>query len=145
MKHIFAIIQPTRLIPVKEALQNAGVRGMTVTEASGFGQQGGVTDTSHGVEYRVDLLPKVRIDVVVTDKLVDKAVEAIIESARSGRIGDGKIFVSEVKRAYRIRTGEKDDAALLDSAEPPKKEAEKKPARRLRLRRKKKPAAAAKR
>jgi len=116
---------------------------MTVTEVSGFGQQGGVTDTSHGVEYRVDLLPKVRIDVVVPDKLVDKAVEAIIESARSGRVGDGKVFVSEVKRAYRIRTGEKDDAALLDSEEPPsKKKAEKKPSRRLRLRRKKKPAAA---
>ncbi|MBI2965003.1 MAG: P-II family nitrogen regulator [Chloroflexi bacterium] len=141
MKQIIAIIQPTRLIPVKEALQAAGVRGMTVTEASGFGQQGGVTDTSHGVEYRVDLLPKIRIDAVVPDKLLDKAVKAIIQSARSGRIGDGKIFVSEVRRAYRIRTGERDDAALVDSQEPPQKEA-KKPRRRpaIRLRRRKKTA-----
>lgn len=145
MKHIFAIIQPTRLIPVKEALQAAGVRGMTVTEASGFGQQGGVTDTSHGVEYRVDLLPKVRIDVIVPDKLLDKAVDAIIDSARSGRIGDGKIFVSEVRRAYRIRTGERDDAALMDSAAPPTKEP-KKPRRRpgIRLRRRRKATAARK-
>jgi nitrogen regulatory protein PII len=145
LKHIIAIIQPTRLMPVKEALQAAGVRGMTVTEASGFGQQGGVTDTSHGVEYRVDLLPKVRLDVVVVDKLLDKAVKAIIDSARSGRIGDGKIFVSEVRRAYRIRTGERDDAALLDSpapaeAQPPKKR--RRPA--IRLRRRKKSASAKK-
>jgi nitrogen regulatory protein PII len=142
LKQIIAIIQPTRLIPVKEALQAAGVRGMTVTEASGFGQQGGVTETSHGVEYRVELLPKVRIDVVVPDKLLDKTVKAIIESARSGRIGDGKIFVSEVRRAYRIRTGERDDAALIDSQPPPKKES-KKPRRRpaIRLRRRKKTAA----
>lgn len=142
MKHIIAIIQPTRLIPVKEALQAAGIRGMTVMEASGFGQQGGVTDTSHGVEYRVDLLPKIRLDVVVTDKLLDKAVDAIVESARSGRIGDGKIFVSEVRRAYRIRTGERDDAALLESPTPPPKKA-KKPGRRpaIRLRRRKKTAA----
>jgi nitrogen regulatory protein P-II 1 len=140
LKQITAIIQPTRLVPVKEALQAAGVRGMTVTEASGFGQQGGVTDTSHGVEYRVDLLPKVRIDVVVPDKLLDKAVEAIIESARSGRIGDGKIFVTEVRRAYRIRTGERDDAALVDSPVPPAKEPAPKTRRRpaIRLRRRKK-------
>ncbi|MBI4306574.1 MAG: P-II family nitrogen regulator [Chloroflexi bacterium] len=140
MKHILAIIQPTRLVPVKEALQKAGVKGMTVTEASGFGQQGGVTDTLHGVEYRVDLLPKIRIDVVVPDKLLDRAVEAIIDSARSGRIGDGKIFVTEVKRAYRIRTGERDDAALVESVVPPVEQSEqpKKPRRRLRLRRRKK-------
>lgn len=140
MKHILAIIQPTRLLPVKEALQKAGVKGMTVTEASGFGQQGGVTDTLHGVEYRVDLLPKIRIDVVVPDKLLDRAVEAIMDSARSGRIGDGKIFVTEVKRAYRIRTGERDDAALVESVIPPERPTEepKKPRRRLRLRRRKK-------
>jgi len=143
LKHIVAIIQPTRLVPVKEALQAAVVRGMTVTEASGFGQQGGVTDTSHGVEYRVDLLPKIRLDIVVVDKMVDRAVKAIIDSARSGRIGDGKIFVSEVRRAYRIRTGERDDAALLDSptppgAQPPKKR--RRPALRLRRRKKGAPA-----
>ena len=143
MKHIIAIIQPTRLVPVKEALQTAGVRGMTVTEASGFGQQGGVTDTSHGVEYRVDLLSKIRLDIVVVDKMVDRAVKAIIDSARSGRIGDGKIFVSEVRRAYRIRTGERDDAALLDSPAPPETQPTKKrrsPALRLRRRKKSAPA-----
>ncbi len=112
MKEITAIIQPIRLGPVRDALSDAGVHGMTVTDARGFGSQGGSTDTYRGIEYRVEYVPKTRIDVVVTDDAVDTAVEAIMGAARTGNVGDGKIFVRDVSAVYRIRTGERDDVAL---------------------------------
>lgn len=112
MKEITAIIQPIRLGPVRDALSSAGVHGMTVSDARGFGSQGGSTDTYRGVEYRVEYVPKTRIEVVVTDDLTEKAVDAIIGAARTGHVGDGKVWVREVTAAYRIRTGERDDVAL---------------------------------
>lgn len=112
MKEITAIIQPIRLGPVRDALSAAGVHGMTVTDARGFGSQGGSTDTYRGVEYRVEYVPKARIDVVIEDSLADAAIEAIIGAARTGNVGDGKIFVRDVASVYRIRTGERDEVAL---------------------------------
>jgi len=112
MKRIEAIVKPFKLDEVKGALTEIGVSGMTVTEARGFGRQKGHTELYRGAEYVVDLIPKVRIEVVVPDALLEKAVIAITRSARTGRIGDGKIFVSDVAEAVRIRTGERSEGAL---------------------------------
>ena len=112
MKKIEAIIKPFKLDEVKEALHEIGVSGITVTEAKGFGRQKGHTELYRGAEYIVDFLPKVRLEVVVDDNQVDRVVEAIATAARTGRIGDGKIFVSTVDRAVRIRTGETDLDAI---------------------------------
>jgi nitrogen regulatory protein P-II 1 len=106
MKKIEAIIKPFKLDEVKEALQEIGLQGITVTEAKGFGRQKGHTELYRGAEYVVDFLPKVKIELVLSDDLVEKAVEAIQNSAKTGRIGDGKIFISGVDDAIRIRTGE---------------------------------------
>jgi nitrogen regulatory protein P-II 1 len=106
MKKIEAIIKPFKLDEVKEALHEAGVAGITVTEAKGFGRQKGHTELYRGAEYIVDFLPKVKIEVVVSDAIVDGAVEAIRKAAQTGRIGDGKIFISNIEGAIRIRTGE---------------------------------------
>jgi len=106
MKKIEAIIKPFKLDEVKEALQEVGLQGITVLEAKGFGRQKGHTELYRGAEYVVDFLPKVKIEVVLGDDMLDKAVEAIQASAKTGRIGDGKIFISEVIDAIRIRTGE---------------------------------------
>jgi nitrogen regulatory protein P-II 1 len=112
MKKIEAIIKPFKLDEVKEALQEIGLQGITVTEAKGFGRQKGHTELYRGAEYVVDFLPKVKIEVVLSDDLVDKAVEAIQQAARTGRIGDGKIFISSIENAVRIRTGETGQDAL---------------------------------
>jgi nitrogen regulatory protein P-II 1 len=112
MKKIEAIIKPFKLDEVKGALMEIGVQGMTVTEARGFGRQKGHTELYRGAEYRVDLIPKLKIEAVVPDALLEKAVIAITQSARTGRIGDGKIFVSDVVDALRIRTGERADRAI---------------------------------
>ena len=106
MKKIEAIIKPFKLDEVKEALHEIGLQGLTVTEAKGFGRQKGHTELYRGAEYVVDFLPKVKIEVVLDDAMVEKAVEAITQAARTGRIGDGKIFISTVEEAIRIRTGE---------------------------------------
>ena len=106
MKKIEAIIKPFKLDDVKEALTELGVIGMTVTEVRGFGRQKGHTELYRGSEYTVDFLPKVKIEVVLADEMLDKAVEAIQRSAKTGRIGDGKIFISTIEEAIRIRTGE---------------------------------------
>jgi nitrogen regulatory protein P-II 1 len=112
MKKIEAIIKPFKLEEVKGALMEIGVQGLTVTEARGFGRQKGHTELYRGAEYVVDFIPKVKIEAVVPDALFEKAVLAITESARTGRIGDGKIFVSDVTDAVRIRTGERSEGAL---------------------------------
>ncbi|MDD2893448.1 MAG: P-II family nitrogen regulator [Halothiobacillaceae bacterium] len=112
MKKIEAIIKPFRLDDVREALMELGVTGMTATEVKGFGRQKGHTELYRGAEYVVDFLPKVKIEVVVSDAQVDAIVDAILKTAKTGKIGDGKIFVSTVERAIRIRTGEEDDAAV---------------------------------
>ncbi len=112
MKKIEAVIKPFKLVEVKEALAELGVLGMTVCEVKGFGRQKGHTEIYRGSEYTVDFLPKVKIETVLADQLVDQAVQAIMKAARTGKIGDGKIFVSPVAEAYRIRTGEHDDEAL---------------------------------
>ncbi|MGL4525526.1 MAG: P-II family nitrogen regulator [Aestuariivirga sp.] len=106
MKKIEAIIKPFKLDEVKEALQGIGVQGITVLEAKGFGRQKGHTELYRGAEYVVDFLPKVKIEVVLNDSMVEEAIEAIKTAAQTGRIGDGKIFVSSVEQAVRIRTGE---------------------------------------
>ena len=106
MKKIEAIIKPFKLDEVKEALQEIGLQGITVIEAKGFGRQKGHTELYRGAEYVVDFLPKVKIEVVLSDEMVDKAVDAIQAAAKTGRIGDGKIFISSVEEAIRIRTGE---------------------------------------
>jgi len=106
MKKIEAIIKPFKLDEVKEALHELGLQGITVTEAKGFGRQKGHTELYRGAEYVVDFLPKVKIEIVVTDAALDGAVEAIRKAAQTGRIGDGKIFVSNIEEAIRIRTGE---------------------------------------
>jgi nitrogen regulatory protein P-II 1 len=106
MKKIEAIIKPFKLDEVKEALQDVGIQGITVTEAKGFGRQKGHTELYRGAEYVVDFLPKVKLEVVLEDSLVERAIEAIEQAARTGRIGDGKIFVSAIEEAIRIRTGE---------------------------------------
>jgi nitrogen regulatory protein P-II 1 len=112
MKKIEAIIKPFKLDEVKEALQEAGIQGLSVTEVKGFGRQKGHTELYRGAEYVVDFLPKVKIEVVLTDDMVDVAIEAIISAARTDKIGDGKIFVSPVEQAIRIRTGETGDDAV---------------------------------
>ena len=112
MKKIEAIIKPFKLDEVKEALHEVGLQGITVVEAKGFGRQKGHTELYRGAEYVVDFLPKVKIEVVCEDTLVERAVEAITNAARTGRIGDGKIFISSVEEAIRIRTGEKGEAAV---------------------------------
>jgi nitrogen regulatory protein P-II 1 len=106
MKKIEAIIKPFKLDEVKEALHEVGIQGITVTEAKGFGRQKGHTELYRGAEYVVDFLPKVKIEVVMEDALVERAVEAILQAAHTGRIGDGKIFISNIEEAIRIRTGE---------------------------------------
>ena len=112
MKKIEAIIKPFKLDEVKEALHEVGIKGITVTEAKGFGRQKGHTELYRGAEYVVDFLPKVKIEVVCDDAVLERAVEAIINSARTGRIGDGKIFVSTVEDVIRIRTGERGEDAI---------------------------------
>ena len=112
MKKIEAIIKPFKLDEVKEALQAVGIQGITVTEAKGFGRQKGHTELYRGAEYVVDFLPKVKLEIVVPDDLVAKAIEAIQSAARTGRIGDGKIFISSIEQAIRIRTGESGNDAL---------------------------------
>jgi len=112
MKKIEAIIKPFKLDEVREALSALGVSGLTVTEVKGFGRQKGHTELYRGAEYVVDFLPKVKIELVVPDALTDTAIDAIIKSARTGKIGDGKIFVSNVEQVVRIRTGETGEAAV---------------------------------
>ena len=112
MKKIEAIIKPFKLDEVREALSALGVSGLTVTEVKGFGRQKGHTELYRGAEYVVDFLPKVKIELVVAESMVDAAIEAIVKSARTGKIGDGKIFVSQVDQVVRIRTGETGEAAV---------------------------------
>src|SRR5512147_2778499 len=112
MKKIEAIIKPFKLDEVKEALQDIGLQGITVIEAKGFGRQKGHTELYRGAEYVVDFLPKVKIEVVVEDNMVEPAIEAIVKSARTGKIGDGKIFVTAVSHVVRIRTGETNESAV---------------------------------
>ncbi|HKQ16806.1 MAG TPA: P-II family nitrogen regulator [Steroidobacteraceae bacterium] len=112
MKLISAIIKPFKLDDVRAALSEIGVSGMTVTEVKGFGRQRGHTELYRGAEYVVDFVPKTRIEVAVKDALVDQVVEAIIGAAKTGKVGDGKIFITELERVLRIRTGETDDQAL---------------------------------
>jgi len=112
MKKIEAIIKPFKLEEVREALSEIGVSGLTVTEVKGFGRQKGHTELYRGAEYVVDFLPKVKIEAVLTDESVDQAVEAIIKAARTGKIGDGKIFVIPVEQVVRIRTGETGETAV---------------------------------
>ena len=112
MKKIEAIIKPFKLDDVKEALTEIGVVGMTVTEVRGFGRQKGHTELYRGSEYTVDFLPKVKIEVAVTDDLAERVIEAIIAAAKTGKVGDGKIFVTNLEQVYRIRTGETGDQAV---------------------------------
>ncbi len=112
MKKIEAIVKPFKLDEVREALSALGVSGLTVTEVKGFGRQKGHTELYRGAEYVVDFLPKVKIELVVAESMVDAAIEAIVKSARTGKIGDGKIFVSQVDQVVRIRTGETGEAAV---------------------------------
>ena len=112
MKKIEAIVKPFKLDEVREALSEVGVTGLTVTEVKGFGRQKGHTELYRGAEYVVDFLPKVKIEVVLTDDMVDRAIEAIEKAANTGKIGDGKIFVFELEKVIRIRTGETDAQAL---------------------------------
>ena len=112
MKLITAVVKPFRLDDVRNALAEVGVQGMTVTEVKGFGRQRGHTELYRGAEYVVDFLPKVKVEVAVSDDLVDRAIEAIIEAAKTGKVGDGKIFVTDLLQVYRIRTGETGDQAI---------------------------------
>ena len=112
MKKIEAVVKPFKLDEVREALAEVGVTGLTVTEVKGFGRQKGHTELYRGAEYVVDFLPKVKIEVVVTDQMLDPAIDAIIKAARTGKIGDGKIFVTDVEQVVRIRTGETNEAAI---------------------------------
>jgi nitrogen regulatory protein P-II 1 len=112
MKKVEAVIKPFKLDEVKEALHEVGIKGITVTEAKGFGRQKGHTELYRGAEYVVDFLPKVKIEVIMEDALVERAVEAIMDAAHTGRIGDGKIFVSPVEEVVRIRTGERGNDAI---------------------------------
>ncbi|MGB9130006.1 MAG: P-II family nitrogen regulator [Thiobacillus sp.] len=112
MKKIEAIIKPFKLDEVREALSDIGVTGLTVTEVKGFGRQKGHTELYRGAEYVVDFLPKVKLEVVIADSLLERAMEAIINAARTGKIGDGKIFVTAVEQVVRIRTGESGEAAI---------------------------------
>ena len=112
MKKIEAVLKPFKLDEVREALSEVGVTGLTVTEVKGFGRQKGHTELYRGAEYVVDFLPKVKIEIVVSDNLVDEAVETIVNAARTGKIGDGKIFVTSVEQVVRIRTDETGDTAI---------------------------------
>ena len=112
MKIVMAIIKPFKLEEVRDALTAIGVHGLTVTEVKGYGRQKGHTEIYRGAEYAVSFLPKIKIEVVVASGTVDKAVEAIVRTARTGQIGDGKIFVSPIDHAVRVRTGETDDSAI---------------------------------
>jgi nitrogen regulatory protein P-II 1 len=112
MKKVEAIIKPFKLDEVREALSDIGINGLTVTEVKGFGRQKGHTELYRGAEYVVDFLPKIKVEIVLSDSLVDQAVEAIIKAARTGKIGDGKIFVTSVEQTIRIRTGETGDDAV---------------------------------
>jgi nitrogen regulatory protein P-II 1 len=112
MKKIEAIIKPFKLDEVREALHEVGVTGLTVTEVKGFGRQKGHTELYRGAEYVVDFLPKIKLEIVVAEGVVDTAVEAIIKAARTGKIGDGKIFITNVEQIVRIRTGETNEAAI---------------------------------
>ena len=112
MKQITAIIKPFKLEEVREALGEVGVSGLTVTEVKGFGRQKGHTELYRGAEYVVDFLPKVKVEVVLKDSDVDRAIEAIVKAAKTGKIGDGTIFVTAVDRVVRIRTGEQDESAV---------------------------------
>ena len=112
MKLITAVVKPFKADEVKDALKGVGVQGMTVSEAQGFGRQGGHTEVYRGTEYTIDFVPKTRLELVVDDDAVDLVVEAIVNAARTGKIGDGKVWVSDVGRLTRIRTGERDADAL---------------------------------
>ncbi len=112
MKKVEAVVKPFKLDEVREALSELGVTGLTVTEVKGFGRQKGHTELYRGAEYVVDFLPKVKVEVVLADDLVERAIEAIVKAARTGKIGDGKIFVTEVEQVIRIRTGESGEAAV---------------------------------
>ena len=112
MKKIEAIVKPFKLDEVREALSELGVTGLTVTEVKGFGRQKGHTELYRGAEYVVDFLPKVKVEVVIPDALGERAIEAIVKAARTGKIGDGKIFVTSVEQVIRIRTGESGEAAV---------------------------------
>ncbi len=112
MKKIEAIIKPFKLEEVKEALANIGVSGMTISEVKGFGRQKGHTEIYRGSEYTVDFLPKIKMEIVLPDGIVESAVEAIVKAARTGKIGDGKVFVSSIEQAIRIRTEETDEQAI---------------------------------
>jgi nitrogen regulatory protein PII len=112
MKKVEAIIKPFKLDEVREALSEIGVTGLTVTEVKGFGRQKGHTELYRGAEYVVDFLPKVKVEVIVADGLVERAIEAVVKAARTGKIGDGKIFVTTVEQVVRIRTGESGEAAV---------------------------------
>ena len=112
MKLITAVVKPFRLDDVRNALAEVGVQGMTVTEVKGFGRQRGHTELYRGAEYVVDFLPKVKVEVAVTDELVERVIEAITGAAKTGKVGDGKIFVTELVQVYRIRTGETGDQAI---------------------------------
>ena len=112
MKLVTAIVKPFRLDDVRNALSEVGIQGMTVSEVKGFGRQRGHTELYRGAEYVVDFLPKAKIEVAVSDDLVERTVEAIVESARTGKVGDGKIFVTALEQVQRIRTGETGDGAL---------------------------------
>ena len=112
MKQITAVLKPFKLEEVREALAECGVTGLTVTEVKGFGRQKGHTELYRGAEYVVDFLPKVKVEVIVKTDDVDRCVEVIVRAARTGKIGDGKIFITSVERVVRIRTGEEDDSAI---------------------------------
>lgn len=112
MKRITAVIKPFKLDEVREALAGVGITGLTVTEVKGFGRQKGHTELYRGAEYVVDFLPKVKVEVVVPDSATDAAIDAIVKAAKTGRIGDGKIFVANVEQVIRIRTGETDETAI---------------------------------
>jgi nitrogen regulatory protein P-II 1 len=112
MKRLECIVRPHLLDAVKNALQEVGVVGMTVTDVKGFGRQKGHTETYRGTEYKVEFLPKVKIEVVLAEELVDAAVDAVLKSARTGKFGDGKVFVSSLEEVVRIRTGERGEAAV---------------------------------
>ena len=112
MKRITAVIKPFKLDEVREALAGVGITGLTVTEVKGFGRQKGHTELYRGAEYVVDFLPKVKVEVVVKDGDVDRCIDAILRAAKTGKIGDGKIFVTPIEQVVRIRTGEQDDAAI---------------------------------
>jgi nitrogen regulatory protein P-II 2 len=112
MKLVTAIVKPFRLDDVRNALSEVGIQGMTVTEVKGFGRQRGHTELYRGAEYVVDFLPKAKIEVAVSDDMLERVVEAIVEAAKTGKVGDGKIFVTNIEQVWRIRTGETGDSAL---------------------------------